>query len=152
MSLFVFVILVLAAASTGGAFRPDAWYRQLEKPTWTPADWVFPVVWLFVYGMIATAGWLVWRETKSIVEPAIVCWGLQLVFNAAWSWLFFGRRSIRGALVDVLLLLAAALAFMVYAWSVSPLASLLFVPYALWGTFAASLNISILRRNPRAVA
>lgn len=148
MSLFVFALLVLAAAGTGGAFRPDAWYRQLDKPAWTPPDWVFPVVWLVIYSMIAVAGWLVWRTRPSLMEPAIICWALQLGFNAAWSWLFFGRKSIRGALIDVSLLIASAIGFMVFAWQVSPIASLLFVPYALWGSFAAVLNASILKRNP----
>ncbi len=39
----------------------DTWYRALEKPSWSPPDWVFGPVWSTLYLMMATSAWLVWR-------------------------------------------------------------------------------------------
>lgn len=35
LSLVVFIAAVAAAALTGSRFRPCAWYRHLEKTSWT---------------------------------------------------------------------------------------------------------------------
>nr|WP_235272495.1 tryptophan-rich sensory protein [Halomonas sp. KO116] len=34
--LLLSILLVGLTASTGARFRPDNWYRELRKPTWTP--------------------------------------------------------------------------------------------------------------------
>ena len=68
-SLAVFVVLVVAAASSGVFFKPGEWYRSLRKPGWTPPNWVFGPVWSVLYIMIAVAGWLVWRADPSSLVP-----------------------------------------------------------------------------------
>ncbi len=148
LDIIVFAVLVFAAAATGGIFPPGDWYRSLTKPSWTPPDWMFPVVWTVLYIMIAWAGVLVWRADG--FGPAIIAWGLQLVLNAAWSWLMFGRRQIGVALVDAGGMLAAIVAFMVLAWPIDSTASLLFVPYLAWVATAFFLNLRILQLNPGA--
>ena len=49
---------------------------------------------------------------------------------------------------DVLLLWLTIVAFIVLAWPVSELAAALFVPYVLWVTYAAALNLAVWRANP----
>ena len=143
----VFLILVVLTASTGAIFKPGEWYLSLDKPSWTPPDWAFPVVWSILYLMIAYAGWLVWSEAGWSV--AIVLWGAQLLLNGIWSWLFFGRRRMDQAFVDVVLLWLCVAAFIVVAWPLSTLAALLFLPYLLWVSIAAALNLTVWRMNPR---
>ncbi len=147
-SLIVISIIVVAAASSGAIFRPGAWYAGLRKPAWTPPNWAFPVVWTTLYIMIAVAGWLVW--IASGLSVAMLLWAAQLVLNAVWSWLFFGKRRMELAFADVCLLLAANLAFIVAAWDISTWASALFVPYLIWVGIAAALNLSIWMLNRRA--
>lgn len=147
-SLLVFVVLCVATASTGAIFQPGAWYEALEKPSWTPPNWAFPVVWTALYIMIALAGWLVWRQVG--FGGAIVFWGLQLVLNGAWSWLFFGRRRMDLALIDVSLLWLSIAAFILLAWPVSVWAGLIFLPYLVWVSIAAMLNLTVWRMNPHA--
>jgi translocator protein len=148
MALAVFVILVFAAASTGAIFKPGPWYEKLDKPSWTPPNIAFPIVWSILYVMIAAAGWLVWREAGWSLP--IILWGAQLILNAAWSWLFFGRRRMDLALMEVSVLWLAIAGFIVTSWSVSSTASLLFVPYLVWVSIAVALNRSVLNRNPHA--
>ncbi|MEM9533807.1 MAG: TspO/MBR family protein [Pseudomonadota bacterium] len=142
----VIVILVLAAAATGGMFPPGPWYRALNRPSWTPPDWVFPTVWTPLYVMIGYAGWLVWKEANVL---AGALWLAQLVFNGLWSFLFFGRRQMRGALLDLLLMQSMVLGFIVVTWSTQPLAALLFVPYAIWVSIAGLLNVRMIQLNPQ---
>lgn len=145
-SLLIFAVMVAAAASTGALFEPGEWYEQLNRPSWTPPDWLFPVAWTALYAGIALAGWLVWRRTARI-GAALCIWGAQLVFNALWSWLFFGLHRPGLALIDIVAMLTLILTFIVLARRHSVLASWLFAPYAAWVTFAGALNFAIWRLN-----
>lgn len=144
-SLLVFVALVFMAALTGMKFSPGAWYAALNKPAWTPPDWLFPIAWTILYAMIAIAGWLAWRAGG--VSNAVVIWGAGLVCNALWSYIMFGRHEIGWALADVLALWVATAAFIWAAWPLDYRASLLFVPYLVWVSYAAALNFAVWRLN-----
>jgi translocator protein len=148
MSALVFVLIVLATASSGAIFKPGEWYESLRKPGWTPPKWAFPVVWTILYVFIGYAGWLVWTIAGWSLPMAL--WGLQIVANALWSYFFFGMRRMDVALVDVAILWLSIAVFIVAAWPVAPLASLLFLPYLAWVTAAAALNYSVRRLNPEA--
>jgi len=148
MAAAIFVVIVLAAASSGAIFKPGAWYENLRKPGWTPPNWAFPVVWSILYVMIGYAGWLVWTTVGWSLPMAF--WALQMVVNALWSYFFFGRRRMDLALIDVAVLWLVVALFILTAWPVSALASVLFVPYLVWVTAAATLNHSVRRLNPGA--
>ena len=144
-ALGAFAVVTLLAAATGAMFMPGAWYAGLAKPSWTPPDWLFGPAWTVLYVMIAIAGWLIWRAEGPGL--ALALWGVQLVLNAAWSWLMFGRHDILAALVDVAALWLAIAALILAAWPVSQTAALLLVPYLAWVTFAAALNFAVWRLN-----
>ncbi len=147
-SLFSFIAAVAVIAFTASRFRPGAWYAALARPRWTPPNWLFAPVWTALYLAIAVAGWLVWRALPgSRVHVALVPWVAQLILNAAWSWLFFGLHQPGYALLDILLLLAAIVWFVVAAGPVSALAAWLFIPNLLWVGFAAALNTAIWHLN-----
>lgn len=95
--------------------------------------------------MIALAGWLVWRSGER--GSALAAWSVALVLNAAWSWLFFGRQAIGLALVDIIALWCPILAFVLAARTNAPVASLFFVPYLLWVSYAAAHNFAIWLGN-----
>lgn len=146
IALAVFVSVVAASALFGAQFEQGAWYQSLAKPTWNPPGAVFGPVWTALYICIAVAGWLVWRRVGRI-DAVLVVWIVQLVLNAAWSWLFFGLHRPDLALIDIVLLLATILVFVALARRHSAVASWLFVPYALWVAFATALNFTIWRMN-----
>ncbi len=150
MALIIFCIFVAMAALSGAFFKPGEWYDRLRKPDWNPPKWVFPVVWSILYVLIAVAGWLIWQEAGFGLILSI--WGVQLILNAAWSWLFFGMRRMGWAFWDVCGLLIAILFFIAVAWPVSPLAALLFVPYFAWVSIAALLNWTVWGLNPNAAS
>ncbi len=151
LSLFAFVAMCFAAAMTGAFFGPGKWYERLEKPPWTPPNWAFPVVWMILYGMIAVSGWILWTAPPGTeIALPLGLWGLQLALNAAWSPVFFGLRRLDLGMVVVSGMWVSILATIVACWPVSWLAALLLVPYLVWVTIAAALNLSVWRRNPDA--
>lgn len=149
MSAFVIAALVLVTASSGAIFKPGPWYDKLQRPSWTPPNWAFPVVWSILYIFIGVSGWTIWQAQGPGLAMGL--WLLQLVFNAAWSWLFFGMRRMDLAFVDVCALFVSILAYIAAASAISPLAALLFVPYAVWVATAATLNRAVWRLNPETV-
>ena len=147
--LMVSIVLVALTALTGGLFRPDGWYRDLRKPAWTPPDRVFPIAWAVLYLLMAIAAWRVYLAEPSAVRDAgLVLYLIHLIFNAAWSWLFFGRRRMVAALVDILLLWMLLSLVILLFFQVSVLAAVLLVPYWFWVAFAALLNARLWKLNP----
>jgi tryptophan-rich sensory protein len=84
------------------------------------------------------------------VDLAVSIWALQLIFNAAWSWLFFGRHQMFVALIDIVAMLICIAAFIAINMTTNRWAAWLFVPYALWVTYATALNLALWRLNPDA--
>ncbi len=150
ISLLPFIITVVVVAVSGAVFMPGPWYDTLDKPKWTPPDWVFGPAWSVLYLMIAVAGWLVWKADGFGLP--LIAWAINLVLNGAWSWLMFGRRRIDLALYDAVGMLVTIIAFIVLAAAATETASLLFLPYLAWVSFATALNWSILRRNPQDIS
>lgn len=143
------ILLCLAVGALGGYVTVgaiDTWYRPLAKPDWTPPDWLFGPVWTALYVMMAIAAWLVWR-TQDRIGPAMVLFFSQLALNFAWSFLFFGARSPWLGVVDIAFLWVAVLLTMVVFFSKSRIAGWLFVPYLMWVSFAAALNVAVWQLN-----
>lgn len=149
-ALVGFFAAALAAASTGGIFRPGAWYASLNKPAWCPPNWLFAPAWAVLYVLIAISGWLVWREAGFAgAAPALAIYAVQLVLNAGWSGIFFGMKRIGLALVE-LVLLWLSIAATIFAFSAHhAVAAWLLVPYLAWVTFAGALNYAMVSLNPR---
>lgn len=148
VALIVSFVVTFAAAGIGSQFMPGAWYRDLQKPWFNPPDAVFGPVWTALYAMMAIAVWLVWRRrTQANVNRALVAFGVQLALNAAWSWLFFRRHEIGWALIDITLLWIAILLTTVLFWRLTRTAGVLLIPYLVWVSFAALLNVSFWQLN-----
>ena len=146
--LFIFICASGAAASTGALFRPGDWYETLTKPAWRPPNWLFGPVWMVLYAMIAVSGWLVWQKTGLAGGAvALAVFGIQLVFNALWSAIFFGMRRVGLAAVEMVLLWASIVATILAFWPIDARAAWLLVPYLFWVSFAFILNVSIWRLN-----
>jgi translocator protein len=146
-----FLALCLSVAAIGGAVTRTSvydWYQQLAKPVFTPPDWVFSPVWIFLYLLMGISAWLVWRraDPDSRRSP-LAAFGIQLSLNLIWSFVFFGARSIGWALIEIAFLWIAIAVTIRLFWRIDRLASGLLVPYIIWVTFAAILNASIYALN-----
>lgn len=148
--LLGFIAACIAAAASGGLFRPGAWYESLAKPPWRPPNWLFGPVWAVLYGMIAVSGWLVWRAAEpGAADLPLAIYAVQLGLNAIWSAIFFGMRRLGLALLEMAFLWVAILATIVAFYPIHAGAAYLLVPYLIWVSFAFVLNHAIWRRNQR---
>lgn len=146
--LLGWILLCFAAAAIGAYFDPGSWYELLEKPAWTPPNWVFPVVWPLLYLCMGIAAWMIWNEygfDKGKNELRLFL--VQLVLNAAWSWLFFGQHDIAVALAEIMMLWLAICFTMMLFWKKNPIAGYLMLPYLLWVSYATALNFVIWQLN-----
>jgi tryptophan-rich sensory protein len=153
IAFFLFLAACLAAASTGIFFRPGHWYASLQQPSWRPPDALFGPVWLVLYIMIATSGWLVWREA-GLAGAALPLgiYVIQLVLNGLWSWLSFGLRRLDLAFFEMAGLWLSILATILAFQPISATAAWLLVPYLAWVSFALFLNFTLWRMNPETTA
>lgn len=142
----LFFAATVAAGATGALFPTGEWYKSLDKPSWVPPNWVFPVAWTSIYLLMAFAGARVAPLEGSAYAMAF--WAIQIAFNALWTPVFFGLRNLRASLPIMAGLWLAVLGCLVTHWQLDTWAGLAFVPYMVWVTIAAALNISMLRLNP----
>jgi translocator protein len=123
----------------------STWYAELQKPRFTPPDYVFGPVWISLYILMGIAAFLVWRRGfhHQVVKRALAIFGVQLVLNMLWSFLFFGLRSTLAGLIGIFILGIAIILTIRSFLAVSRPAGLLLIPYFLWVSFATGLNLSI---------
>jgi len=142
------IALSLSAGVFGSQFEPGIWYDTIAKPSFTPPDIVFPIVWPILYIMMGTATWLLWKSYSSRkITSEIRLFFLQLLLNALWSYLFFGLHWVGIALAEILLLLALLILLTTKYWQKNRSAGMLMVPYTLWVAFASLLNGAIYWLN-----
>lgn len=151
LGLIVITAVCLGVGGLGAmatSSQMDVWYTTIAKPSWTPPDKLFGLVWTALYIMMAVAAWLVWRPTGfTAAAIPLTLFAVQLAFNAAWSWIFFGMQQPGWALVDIVLLWIALVATTILFFRQSVFAGTLLFPYLAWVSFAAALNFSIWRLN-----
>ncbi len=148
-TVVAFVVLAFIPAILGGGNnRPGDWYRELQKPEFNPPSWVFGPVWTVLYLTIGAAGAMAWRAAIPAQRwLAFSIYGVQLVCNGLWSWLFFGLRSPFLAFLDIIALLVSIVANIVVFARIRTAAGLVLIPYLLWVSFATVLNWAIWRLN-----
>jgi benzodiazapine receptor len=142
----IFLAATFGAGATGAMFPTGQWYKSLTKPDWTPPNWVFPVVWTSIYVLISIAGARVAGEPGSAFAMAF--WAAQIAFNTLWTPIFFGLRRLWAALPVMAALWVSVLGATITHWQVDWVAGLAFLPYLVWVTIAAFLNLSVARLNP----
>ena len=150
LGLAGWLVVCFSAASMGALFQPGSWYAGLQKPSWNPPGWLFGPVWSALYAMMALAAWRVWQRGGFVAQRRALVWFLvQLALNAAWTPLFFGLHLPGLAFIEMSLLWAAIAITLRAFTKVDRLAGWLLVPYLAWVSFAAALNFTIWRLNPR---
>lgn len=173
---FVISILICEGAGIIGSFFTTpaipAWYAGLQKPFFSPPNWLFAPVWIILFFLMGVSLYLVWAKNWKVQisennsakkawnpvseklwsgvwkeENAVAIFVLQLVLNILWSVIFFGLKLPSIAFAEILMLWFAILYAIVNFYRISKLAAYLLLPYIIWVTFAAILNFSILALN-----
>lgn len=145
IKLFLAIVICESAGLIGSLFTFSAiptWYATLNKPFFSPPNFVFGPVWTTLYFLMGVSLYLVWMKKKSLT----IFW-IQLFFNVTWSLVFFGLKNPLLALINIIFLWTAIFLTIKHFFRISKLAAYLLVPYLLWVSFASLLNLAIVILN-----
>lgn len=149
--LAIAAVLALAWLSSLVVTAHMPWYAGLEKPSYTPSDRVFGVVWPVLYVVMVLAARLAWnhpmRQKKPLVRRGRALFWIQLMLNFAWVPVFFGLENPQYGLVCMAAVCFFAVLTFLSFWRIRAVAGILFVPYLAWLGFAALLNYQIVLLN-----
>ena len=150
--LIISIVICQFAGLIGSVFTVrsiSTWYTALVKPAFNPPNWLFGPVWTLLYLLMGISLYLVWQKGTSDVHVkiALLIFAVQLVLNILWSILFFGMQSPMLGLIEIVLLWVFILLTITNFYHISKPASYLLIPYILWVSFAAVLNLSIFLLN-----
>jgi tryptophan-rich sensory protein len=150
--LLISIVVSHLAGIIGSVFTFNSienWYQFLNKPSFSPPNWLFGPVWLTLYTLMGIALFLIWQKglKNKQNKKAFELFLLHLVFNASWSIVFFGLQEPGWAFLNILILLAFILVLIFKFWKINKAASILLWPYLLWVSFATVLNYSIWMLN-----
>ena len=94
--------------------------------------------------MIAVAGWLIWRQAGFAgAGLPLAVYAFRLIFNAAWSPLFFGLHRPGLRFIDIALVWGSVIAAILLFYPMHVVAALLLMRYLAWVTSATTLSFAV---------
>ena len=125
-----------------------AFSETVNQPPLSPPMFLFPIVWGILYALMGFgAAKISLSPASKDRSTALNVFVFQLAVNFIWSLVFFNLQSY-GLAFGVLLFLWVLIVVMIFAFHcLSPLAAWLQIPYLLWVTFAAYLNLGVWLLN-----
>ena len=152
--LFIGLLIPLAVGSLSALMSGDsmAMFDSVKKPALSPPGILFPIVWTILYVLMGISSYLIYMEKengslKSEANSLLTIYVIQLIFNFFWSIIFFKFSMYKFAFAWLLVLWMLVFIYIIKSYKVNKVASYLMIPYILWMTFAAYLNIMIAIMN-----
>jgi len=150
MKLFLSLFMPQLSGFIGSLFTikavPDL-YSALNKPSFSPPDWLFGPVWLILYLMIGVSVYLIWRSESEEAKSNVRLFFSHLFINFLWTPVFFGMKNLMLAYFIIAILYGYIFVLIEKFWNINRLAALLLFPYFIWVTFAGLLNYYIWMLN-----
>jgi tryptophan-rich sensory protein len=147
--LILSIVVCLSAGFIGSLFTASSigsWYSTINKPFFNPPSWIFGPVWTFLYILMGISVYLAIKKGADM--KAVSIFGLQLALNTLWSILFFGLRNPLLAFAEIIILWIVIMVNIKAFYRYAKVSAYLLIPYILWVSFAAVLNLSIYLLNP----
>jgi len=153
--LSISLVVPQIAGMIGSFFTVSAipfWYTNLNKPSFSPPNWVFGPVWIFLYILMGISVYLIWNKYNQIpkenlqkiyLKTSLQFFWIHLFFNAFWSLIFFGLQNPALAFTNIMIIWLMIIILIKRFWKINKWSSYLLIPYLLWVSFASILNLSI---------
>ena len=141
--LLVSLLIPLGTGVIAGflTFGSMAQYQEMYHPPLAPPGWVFPVVWLLLYTLMGIASYRIYLKNPK--AEALKLYLIQLAVNFFWPVFFFNLGWQLFAAVWLLVLWYLVFVMIKEFARIDEGAARLMIPYLVWLTFAAYLNIVI---------
>ena len=146
--LIISLILPQLAGLVGSFFTVpviSSWYLNLEKPSFSPPNWIFGPAWVTFYLLMGISTYLVWQKIDENQKAKKSLWffWIHLIFNASWSLMFFGLKSPGLGLINIIIIWLLIIVLIIKFWKINRWSSYLLIPYLAWVSFASLLNYFI---------
>ena len=119
---FLVVLTSIIGSLSNIHINSDSWYADLVKSPLNPPSFVFGIVWPILYAIMAFVSF-------KMAEKISTLFIMQLVANAAWSWMFFYFHAPLVALIDISILIFLNQKIMTILRGESKLLFYLYLPY-----------------------
>lgn len=137
---------VLAGLISRGGMQ--AYMTMVEKPALTPPPIVFPIVWTVLYALMGIGAARIYLSPESPERNrGLTVFITQLIVNFFWPLFFFNLQAFGFALIWLVILWLLVLYMILTFYKTDKLAALLQIPYLIWLTFAAYLNLGVWLLN-----
>lgn len=144
IKLVISILIPLALGAIAGRFTAQAvpdWFASLNRPSFSPPNWIFGPVWTILYILLGISLYLIWKQIPSKQRNnALLIFSLQMFLNFIWSFVFFYFNQIGLALIVIIGLWISIVFMLISFYKLKPSAAYLNLPYLLWVTFASVLN------------
>lgn len=146
--LLASILIAQLAGGIGSLFTFSSiptWYAFLNKPFFSPPNWIFGPVWTLLYTLMGVSAYLVWRRYQ-FSKKSLPFWHVyitQLVLNSLWSILFFGFKFVGAAFIEIIAMWYFIVRSIQEGEKIDKWSAYLLYPYLGWVTFASILNLSI---------
>ena len=148
-ALLVSLLISLGVGALSGILTKNSVevYSQLSLPPLSPPSWVFPVVWTILFALMGISSYIIYISKSPNTKYALSVYFLQLVVNFIWPLIFFGAEAYLFAFIWLIFLWLLVVLMIKMFYKISPAAALLQIPYLIWLTFAAYLNLMVVILN-----
>ena len=150
--IYGFWILITEAVGALSSFLTregnKLFMESVQQPPLSPPAIVFPIVWGILYALMGIGVARIWMAPDSAERrKSLNLYFAQLIVNFFWSLIFFNAQAYGFAFFWLLLLWALVLWMILSFRKVDPIAAYIQIPYLIWLTFAAYLNLGVWYLN-----
>lgn len=149
--ILISILLAEAVGALSGWLTRDgmkAFTDVIAQPPLSPPPLVFPIVWTVLYALMGYSSARIWLAPPSTPRSrGLNLYAIGLVLNFFWSLIFFNAQAFGFAFFWLLALWLLVLLMILAYNEVDPLSAKLQLPYLIWLTFAAYLNLGVWYLN-----
>lgn len=151
MNTVLFFIMILLSLFFSSVVIPmdNSFYSSLNLPPLTPPNWVFSVVWIIIYILIAVSTTIIFTkyDFSNRSRKYWLTFAINFLFNQVFSFVFFNVQSLLLSFIVVLIVFLTAIALYKQTKILNSLAAKLLIPYLIWLVVALYLSLGILILN-----
>lgn len=148
-SLLINLLITLGGGAVIAFLTRDSMevYANVQQPPLAPPGVVFPIVWTILYTLMGISAYMITESNSKLKNKALTVYGVQLFLNFIWPLVFFNGQMFLFAFIILMALWIMVLWMIGLFYKINPISAFLQIPYALWLTFAAYLNLGVYLLN-----
>lgn len=133
----------------------QVWYHALNQPFFMPPTWLPWMMWTIVYILIGGSIGIIWQLSVvgrypiiiKLAKRGLIIFFIHFIFVFIYPTLLFGFHQMVLALIDLCIILIFVVGLIRFFFRLDRVAAFLLVPYFIWASYAAALNIALIILN-----